>query len=83
MATTILLKRKSSASGAPSTSDLQVGELAINTNTGILYTENDAGSIITIGAGPGALPIANLDVDGGTDIGAGLADTNFRFWSSN
>ena len=76
MATTILLKRKSSASGAPSTSDLQVGELAINTNTGILYTENDAGSIITIGAGPGALPIANLDVDGGTDIGAGLADAD-------
>ena len=76
MATTILLKRKSSASGAPSTSDLQVGELAINTNTGILYTENDAGSIITIGAGPGALPIANLDIDAGTDIGAGLADAD-------
>ena len=32
MATTILLKRKSSASGANRTSDLQVGELAINTN---------------------------------------------------
>ena len=44
MANTILLKRNSTANAAPGTSDLALGEVAINTNDGRLYTKIDNGS---------------------------------------
>lgn len=55
MATPIKIKRSATPAKAPSTSDLQLGELAINTYDGKLYTKKDNGtaSIVEIGAGGG------------------------------
>ena len=52
MANQIRLKRGSGSN--PSASDLAVGELAVRTDTGILFTKDDGGSVITLGGG-GAL----------------------------
>ena len=44
MATKILIKRNTTTSNAPGTSDLEIGELSLNlygTNSGTLYTKND------------------------------------------
>ena len=45
MPTEIKLKRSSGSSDVPSLSDLAVGELAINTYHGRLYTEKNDGSL--------------------------------------
>ena len=42
MASKILHKRKTSATGAPSTSDLDLGEIGINTYDGKLYIKKEA-----------------------------------------
>jgi len=44
MAQTLKLKRSSTANKAPTTSDLALGELAINTNDGKIYFEKNDGS---------------------------------------
>lgn len=53
MANTFRLKRSDVAARVPTTSDLQLGELALNTFDGKLYTKKDNGSatIVEIGAG--------------------------------
>lgn len=55
MANTFKLKRSSVPSKVPTTGDLQLGELALNTYDGKLYTKKDNGtaSIVEIGAGGG------------------------------
>ncbi len=55
MANTFKLKRSSVAGKVPTTGDLQLGELALNTYDGKLYTKKDNGtaSIVEIGAGGG------------------------------
>lgn len=55
MANTIKLKRSSTASAAPTTGDLALGELAINTYDGKVYLKKDDGteSIVEIGSGGG------------------------------
>ena len=55
MANTVTLKRSATASKVPLTTDLQLGELAINTYDGKLYTKKDNGtaSIVEIGGGSG------------------------------
>jgi hypothetical protein len=55
MANTFRLKRSSVANKVPTTGDLQLGELALNTYDGKLYTKKDNGtaSIVEIGAGGG------------------------------
>lgn len=55
MANTIKIKRSSVAGKVPATGDLQLGELAINTYDGKLFTKKDNGtaSIVEIGAGGG------------------------------
>jgi hypothetical protein len=58
MAQVIQLKRSSTAGRVPSVSDLSLGEIAINTYDGKLYTKkNEAGSpsIVEIGAGSTAI----------------------------
>lgn len=57
MANTVKLKRSATASKVPLTTDLQLGELAINTFDGKLYTKKDNGtaSIVEIGAGAGTV----------------------------
>jgi len=44
MASVIKLKRTSTASSVPSTSDLELGELALNTNDGKLFFKQDDGT---------------------------------------
>jgi len=55
MANTIKLKRSAVSGKAPAVGDLQLGELALNTYDGKLYTKKDNGtaSIVEIGAGGG------------------------------
>ena len=62
MAQTIQLKRSAVAGKVPTTSDLSLGELALNTYDGKLYTKKDNGtaSIVELsgGGGGGGGPIA-------------------------
>lgn len=55
MANTFKLKRSAVQGRVPTTGDLQLGELALNTYDGKLYTKKDNGtaSIVEIGAGGG------------------------------
>ena len=49
--TTIKLKKNSTSGEAPTASDLAVGEVAVNTADGLLYTKHTDNSIKTIGGG--------------------------------
>lgn len=57
MANTVKIKRSAVASKIPLTTDLELGELAINTFDGKLFTKKDDGtaSIIEIGASTGSV----------------------------
>lgn len=59
MANTIKIKRSAVAGKAPAVGDLQLGELAINTYDGKLYTKKDNGtaSVVEIGASAASSPI--------------------------
>jgi len=48
MANILKVKRSSVPGRVPSTSDLQLGELAINTNDGKLYTKKSVGGVDSI-----------------------------------
>ena len=60
MAQTIKLKRSAVAGKAPTTSDLDLGELGLNTYDGKLYTKKDDGtaSIVELSGGGSSGPIA-------------------------
>jgi len=64
MANTIKLKRGSGSD--PSTSDLSVGELAIRTDTALLFTKNDGGSVVPIGISDGDKGDITVSSNGGT-----------------
>ena len=76
--TTIKLKKNSTPGEAPSASDLEVGEVAVNTADGLLYTKHTDNSIKSIGGGTADQTAAEIltaikTVDG---AGSGLdADT--------
>jgi hypothetical protein len=55
MANTIKIKRSAVAAKVPTTGDLALGELALNTYDGKLYTKKDNGtaSIVELSAGGG------------------------------
>ena len=59
MASVIQLKRSSTQNATPGTSDLSLGELAVNTYHGRLYTEKDDGSaaVVEVGSNPTSLTI--------------------------
>ena len=59
MANTIQHKRSSTASDVPTSSDLLVGEIAVNTADGKIYTKHTNGSIVELGGATGALLAAN------------------------
>ena len=63
MANTIKLKRSAVAGKAPAVGDLELGELALNTYDGKLYTKKDNGtaSIVEIGAGGGGAGVTDGD----------------------
>ena len=56
MANTIKQKRGTSD---PSASDLVVGELALNTTDGGVFTKTDGGSVVEVGAGGGGASAIN------------------------
>jgi len=53
MAQTLKLKRSAVAGRVPTTSDLQLGELGLNTYDGKLYTRKDNGSVSIVELGGG------------------------------
>jgi hypothetical protein len=57
MANTIKIKRSAVPAKVPTTGDLDLGELALNTYDGKLYTKKDDGaaSVVEIGAGGGGI----------------------------
>ena len=76
MANTIKHKRSSTPSATPSTSDLELGELAVNTYDGKLFLKKDDGtaSVVEIGAGGGG---------GGSSTLAGLTDVTITSASTD
>ena len=81
MANTIIPKRSSVAGKVPLTTDLQVGEIAINLVDGLIFTKNAGGTIISLGGG-GGLPIQSgnagkfLSTDGTTASWAALTSSD-------
>ncbi len=63
-----IIKHKRGTSD-PSTSDVAVGELAINTTDGGLFTQTDGGSVVEIGSGGGLSSDSNGNTLGGTNAG--------------
>lgn len=65
MANTIKIRRSAVASAVPTTGQLALGELAINTFDGKLFLKKDNGSesIVEIGAGGGSVTIASSVAD--------------------
>jgi hypothetical protein len=53
MANKIILKKTSTASKVPLSSDLDVGEIAINLADQRLYSKNASGTVILVGSGAG------------------------------
>ena len=74
MATKIVTKNSSTASAAPTASDLVQGELAVNVTDKRLYTENASGAIVELGTSPSTIDINAGTIDG-TVIGAASAST--------
>ena len=81
MATKIVTKNSSTASAAPTASDLVQGELAVNVTDKRLYTENASGAIVELGTNPlgavtmastlgvtGVLTATSLDISGDIDV---------------
>jgi len=65
MSSKILIKRSTTTGAVPTTSDLDTGELAINTVDKKLYT-NNSGTIVEIGVLPSAIDVTNNATVGGT-----------------
>ena len=65
MSSKILIKRSTTTGAVPTTSDLDTGELAINTVDKKLYT-NNSGTIVEIGILPSAIDVTNNATVGGT-----------------
>ena len=77
MAQTIKLKRSSVSGNTPSTSDLELGEVAINTYDGKMFIKKNDGSdaIVEIGGGSGTVTEAfkTISVSGQSDVVADSA----------
>lgn len=79
MASTITLKRSAIAGKVPLATDLQLGELAVNTNDGKLYLKKDDGAPSIVEVGPvtsvagrtGAVALSVADVAGSVTSVAG------------
>lgn len=71
MSGTIILKNSNTASAVPLAADLQVGEVAVNTADGAMYTKHSDGTVKTIGADALALkaPLASPTLSNPTYTG--------------
>ena len=83
MSTQILIKRSSTASAVPTTSDIATGELAINTVDKRIFT-NNSGTIVELGTYPSTQAVAGnatvggtLGVTGATTLSSGSVSGNF------
>lgn len=65
MANVIIPKRSSVASKVPLSTDLQVGEIAVNLADAKIFSKNAAGTVITLG-GTSSTQIVFTGFDGGT-----------------
>lgn len=77
MATKLLHKRGTSN---PSASDLDVGEIGINTTDGGIFTKTSGGSVVEAGGGGSAngLTLTSHNTFGGTNAGANLGSGNYN-----
>lgn len=62
MSNTIILKNSSVASKVPNPSDLSLGELAINTTDGKMFTKKGDGTVVEVGSGAPAILDFNTSV---------------------
>ena len=85
MAQTIKLKRSAVSGNTPSTSDLELGEIAINTYDGKVFIKKDDGSasVVEVGAADNTkLPLAGGTMTGAINMG-GNNLTNLATLSSS
>lgn len=68
MATQILIKKSTTASAVPTTSDITTGELAVNTADKRLFT-NNSGTIVELGINPSSLTTGAITASSGTVSG--------------
>ena len=66
MASKILLKKSTTASAVPTTSDVDVGEVAVNTEDKRLFTKDNGGSVVELGTTPSSLAVTGNTTVGGT-----------------
>lgn len=88
MANTVVLKRSAVSGRNPTTSDLALGELAINTYDGNLFFKKDSGtaSIVSVATLTGSQTLTNKTLDAavltGTLTAGGSAGTNGQLLAS-
>ena len=66
MASKILLKKSTTASAVPTTSDVDVGEVAVNTEDKRLFTQDSGANIVELGTTPSSLAVTGNATVGGT-----------------
>ena len=66
MASKILLKKSTTASQVPTTSDVDVGEVAVNTEDKRLFTKDNGGSVVELGTTPSSVAVTGNATVGGT-----------------
>ena len=77
MPTKLITKYRTTATVAPSSGDLDTGELAVNTIDKRLYTEDDASNVVEIGTNPSSLTLGGavtITTGSGTPNGAVTAN---------
>ena len=72
MANIVKVKRSATPSKVPTTSDIDLGEIAVNTYDGKMYIKKDNGtaSVVEIGAGGGSGTVTSV---GGTGTVSGIS----------
>ena len=70
MASQIKLKRSTTASEVPTTSDVAVGEVAINTEDKRLFTQDSGGSVVELGTNPTSLTVGDVTSTGTVQFGS-------------
>ena len=86
MANTIKVKRSATPSAVPTTGQLDLGEIAVNTYDGKLYIKKDNGtaSIVEVGAsGGGGLTSLNSQTGATQTFAVGTSGTNFAVSSAS
>ena len=83
MSSKILIKRSTTSGSVPTTSDLDTGELGLNTADKRLYT-NNSGTIVELGTYPSSLNVTGntdldgtLNVDGASTLASGTVSGNW------